>query len=232
MPSSATSMQREPFVARRPDPDLGGVRVLGRVGQRLGDDVVRRGLDRLGQPVARARRRSHRQRRASGQRLDRRLETAIAEHRRMDAAGELAQLLERLGELLAGALERLARARVVGLAGAGREPQVERRARRAAAARRRAGCARAGGARRRRPRRSGRARRRAPSRACAFASAWAASSAKSAIRCSAPSGTARDARWRRSPRPTAGRRASPARRRRSGSRARAASRRASPAMSS
>ena len=35
------------------DADGRGVRVLGRVGQRLGDDIVARDLDRLGQPIPR-----------------------------------------------------------------------------------------------------------------------------------------------------------------------------------
>ena len=56
---------------------------------------------------------------------DRRLQAAVAEHGRMDPARELAQLLERLRQLLAGALERRARLGLVAAA-AGGEPQVER----------------------------------------------------------------------------------------------------------
>ena len=47
--------ERESVLARDPHRDLGCARVLGRVGQRLGDDVVGRGLDRLGQRAPRAR---------------------------------------------------------------------------------------------------------------------------------------------------------------------------------
>ena len=82
-----------------------------------------------------------------------------------------------------------ARVEVGIVADAGAPPSAaSARARRAAAARRRAGCAPAAAARRRPPRRCGRARRRAPRATLALASAWAASSAKSAIRCSAPGG--------------------------------------------
>ena len=101
----------------------------------------------------------------------------------MDAARELAQLLQRV--------RRAPRPRVrdPGRPDAGAPPAAASgRARRAAAARRRAGCAPAAGARRRPPRRCGRARRPAPRARSALASAWAASSAKSAIRCSAPGG--------------------------------------------
>ena len=87
-----------------PHGDRGRARVgvLGHVGQRLGDHEVGRGLDRLGQPLAGNLDDLDRQRRADGERLDRRAEPAIGQHGRVDAAGELAQLLERARQLLLG----------------------------------------------------------------------------------------------------------------------------------
>ena len=118
-----------------------------------------------------------------GERLDGRLQPALGQDRGVDAAGELAQLLQRERQLLAGARE-------IGIVAGCRAPPAaaSARARRAAAARRRAGCAPAAGAPRRPPA-TIRARDAASSaRDFALASAWAASSAKSAIRCSAPGG--------------------------------------------
>ena len=77
----------------------------------------------------------------------------MLEHGRMDAARQLAQLLQRAGELVARARD----TQLLGLPGRGgcrpRSAAAGSPPRRAAAARRRAGCARAAGARRRRPRR-------------------------------------------------------------------------------
>ena len=57
MPSSATSTTAWPLRARHAHGGLARVRVLGDVGERLGDHEVGRRLDRLGQPLARASRR-------------------------------------------------------------------------------------------------------------------------------------------------------------------------------
>jgi hypothetical protein len=94
-----------------PDGHRGRVRVgvLGDVGQRLGDHEVGRGLDRLGQPLARDLDDLDRQRRAHGERLDGGLQPAVGEHGRVDPAGELAQLLERTRELLLRGGDHLAR---------------------------------------------------------------------------------------------------------------------------
>ena len=141
------------------DPRGGRVRVLADVGERLRDDVERCRLDRSRQPFVGHRRELDGQRRARGQALDRRAEAAVGEHRRMDAAGELAQLCERERELVARGGQDVACA----LRGRRRawpaRAAAPARARRAAAARRRGGSARAGGARRPAPRRGGRARR-------------------------------------------------------------------------
>ena len=78
--------------------------VLRDVRERLRDDVERGRLDRLGQPLRRHGVELDRERRARGERLERRREPAVGEHGRVDPAGELAQLLEREGELGARAL--------------------------------------------------------------------------------------------------------------------------------
>ena len=51
MPSSATSMHSSSALEAHPDDDLRGLGVLRGVRQRLGDHVVRRHLDGLGQPA-------------------------------------------------------------------------------------------------------------------------------------------------------------------------------------
>ena len=94
--------------------------------------------------------------RACHERLQRRLQAAVGEHGRMDAARELAQL----GQARSAAPP--ARGRAARRARRRRPPgpapcAAAARAPRAATARRRGGRARAGGARRRRPRRSARA---------------------------------------------------------------------------
>ena len=84
--------------ARDLDGDRRSVRVLGDVGERLGNDVVGRGLDPPRQP-------SHRQPvhlTGSGARSASdlgRSEPPLGEHSRMDAPSELAELLERKAEL-------------------------------------------------------------------------------------------------------------------------------------
>ena len=90
----------------RPHTDLRrrGVRVLDDVRERLRDDVVRGRLDRRPEPLLR-----HldldRERRARDERLDRGREAAVGEHGRVDAARELAQLVECGCELLARAAD-------------------------------------------------------------------------------------------------------------------------------
>ncbi len=86
-------------VAHRPYGRPRGRRVLGHVGERLGHDEVGRRLHRLGQPLAGRGLQLHGDRRAMGERLERGVEAAVAEHGRVDAARQLAQLLERRVEL-------------------------------------------------------------------------------------------------------------------------------------
>ena len=105
---------------------LGGLRVLGHVGQRLAHDEVGRGLDRLGQALVERDVDRDRQRRAVGDGLDRRAQAVVGEDGGMQAARQLAQLLERAAELVAGAVEHRAQRRVVGHA-AGRQAHGERR---------------------------------------------------------------------------------------------------------
>jgi hypothetical protein len=91
-----------------------GLGVLGHVGQRLGRDEVGGGLDGRAQrlplelPVD-----LHRDGRARGERLQRGAQAVVGEHGRMDAAGELAQLADRLLGLLARLSDQLRRARRV-----------------------------------------------------------------------------------------------------------------------
>ena len=89
-----------------------GAGVLDHVGERLRDHVVRGGLDGLRQ-LDRGRVDLDGDRQSGGERLERRGEAPVGEDGRMDAAGELAQLVESGGELLACGLEhRLGRRRV------------------------------------------------------------------------------------------------------------------------
>ena len=132
-------------------PGAGGARVLGDVGQRLGDEEVG---DRLG--VAAPARCGQvdvdrdRHRAARGEGGDGGVQAAVGQHRRVDAAGEVAQLDERLLGLAVGLVDQPLRD-APGPRSRGRG-RASWPARRAAAARRRAGRARSGGARRRRRR--------------------------------------------------------------------------------
>jgi hypothetical protein len=83
------------------DLDLGGrgAGVLGGVGQRLGDGVVGGDLDRLGQPPGRLDVKADGNCGAAGQRPQRRAQPALGQDRRVEAAGDLAQLPERTGRL-------------------------------------------------------------------------------------------------------------------------------------
>ena len=75
-----------------------GAGVLGRVRERLRDDVVGRHLDRLRQAAVGATSSSTRNRRAARERLQRRLEPALGEDRRMDPERDLAEVVERVRE--------------------------------------------------------------------------------------------------------------------------------------
>ena len=100
------------LVAADADLDDRGAGVLDHVRQRLRDHVVRGRLDGLRQ-LDRGRLDLDGDRQPGGERLERRGEAAVGEDGRMDAASELAQLVERGGELLARGLEhRLGRRRV------------------------------------------------------------------------------------------------------------------------
>ena len=92
-----------------PDGDRGvrRLRVLGDVGQRLGDHEVGRALDRSREPLVALARRASRAAARASERLERGLEPAVGEHRRVDAARQLAQLLEAGVELLLRLVEQL-----------------------------------------------------------------------------------------------------------------------------
>ena len=148
------------------DGGLRGLGVAGDVRERLGDHEVGRDLDRRVQPLLGRLLDRDRYARALGERDERRTEAALAQHRRVQAAGELAQL-PRSPSTGRRSPRRAARRRRWGP----RRPCAARaaassRARRGAAGRRREGRARAGAARRRRRRRSAPARRAAPTRPC------------------------------------------------------------------
>ena len=99
-PSSRTSTTAAPLRRRTRDRRLARVGVLGHVGQRLGDDEVGGRLDRRRQPLVRHLGELDRHRRAAGERLERAPEAAVGQHRGVDAARQLAQLLERGLQLL------------------------------------------------------------------------------------------------------------------------------------
>jgi hypothetical protein len=91
-----TDRQLEAVVAGLdPDVDDRRVGVLGGVGQRLGDDVVGRHLDRLSQPCRDLHLQLDRDGGAAGQRLERRREAAFGQDGRVDAARQLPQVLQR-----------------------------------------------------------------------------------------------------------------------------------------
>ena len=147
-PSSLTSTSSRPSKRSTRTVACVGVRVLRHVGQRLGDHEVGGRLDCRGKAPGRRSRRRHRHGRAGGERAHRGLEPAVGEHRRMDAAREVAQLVEAQLELVDAAVEqrgRVGRRRARPCA----RGEGSARGRPAATGRRRGGCARAGGARRR-----------------------------------------------------------------------------------
>ena len=131
--------------------DARGLRVLGHVGERLGDEEVGGGL-RAREPAVEVDGERHRHRRARASDSSAAPRPALGEDRRVDAAGELAQLVERRAQL-AVAPRRERRASGSSASRASRRRSRQRRARPAAAAPRRGGRARAAGAPRHRPRR-------------------------------------------------------------------------------
>jgi hypothetical protein len=89
------------------DADRRGVRVLRNVRERLGDEKVRSGLDRLSEAFIWDDER-HRNRRTFGERPYGGSEALVREDRRVNAAGELAKLVERTAQLVLGLAEKLA----------------------------------------------------------------------------------------------------------------------------
>jgi hypothetical protein len=101
-------------------------RVLGHVGQRLGDGEVGGRLDRGGQPVGHVDRHRARHRAARGERGDRGVEPAVGEDRGVDPAGEVAQLGERDLGVLVRAGQQLRGGLRIGLDPLARHPEVHR----------------------------------------------------------------------------------------------------------
>jgi hypothetical protein len=101
--------------------------VLDDVRQRLRDDVIGGRLDRLGQALSQAHVERDRHGRAGREHLQRGHEAPLGEDCRMDALRQLAELRQRLGQLLRSDLEQLRR-----LLGAGADlleghPQADRK---------------------------------------------------------------------------------------------------------
>ena len=102
-PSSVIAMRRCPLLRASATDACVALRVLRGVRERLAHDVVRGRLDVVGEPLG-----AHRGVRLDGERdresrdarLDRGDEAVVAQHRRVDAAGELAQVGERLAGLV------------------------------------------------------------------------------------------------------------------------------------
>ena len=106
-PSSSTSTTRRPLSSNSDDLRRGAAGVLGGVGQRLGDDEVGGGLDDRREPAVEPGVDLHRQRAALAERLDGGRQAAVGQHRRGDAAGQVAQLLDGVGGLDAGVAHQL-----------------------------------------------------------------------------------------------------------------------------
>jgi hypothetical protein len=85
------------------DIDDRGARVLGHLGQRLGDDEVGGDLDRVGQPPVQPDVEADGDGGAAGQHLERRVQAAVGEDGGVDPAGDLAQLVQRAGARPVGA---------------------------------------------------------------------------------------------------------------------------------
>ena len=88
---------------RQLDAPFGRAGVLRGVGEALRDDVVEGRFDRFGEPVRRNAGDLDRERRAIRERLQGGREPAVGEDGRVQATGELAELLERLLEVVADA---------------------------------------------------------------------------------------------------------------------------------
>ena len=99
-PSSAISIATPAARARQAHRGRRRLGVLADVGQRLARHEVHRELDRSGHVLRRVARHGRGHRRARRQRLQRRSEPVL-ERGRMDAARELAQLLQRVSQLVA-----------------------------------------------------------------------------------------------------------------------------------
>ena len=96
-----------PIALRHVDRRVAGVAVLGDVGERLGDDEVGGGLDRRRRAVGERDVDLDRHRAAGGERRQRGVEPTVGQHRRVDAAHEVAQLADRQLGLLVGADDQL-----------------------------------------------------------------------------------------------------------------------------
>ena len=94
------------------------VAVLGDVGEQLGDAEVGDGLDRGGRPLGQIDDHLDRQVAAGGERGERGAESFV-QHRRVDAAGQVAQLADRLHGASVGRIDQLESALEVALSGAG-----------------------------------------------------------------------------------------------------------------
>ena len=79
--------------------------MLGRVGQRLGHDVVRADLDLLGQPPSGTDLEVDGDRGTAGEHAQRRAQAALGQDGRVDAAGDVAQLIQRADRSGGGAVE-------------------------------------------------------------------------------------------------------------------------------
>ena len=97
------------------DACVGRARVPDDVRERFGDDEVDGRLDRLWQPAGRQRRDLDRQREALGSASSADAEPVLRQHRRVDAAGQLAQLAHRAVEVEHRRIEQHARRRGVTL---------------------------------------------------------------------------------------------------------------------
>ena len=124
-PSSLHLHQQLSVDALDPHRRVLGARVLRHVRERLRDHEVGRGLDGGGQATGALTDDVDRDGRARGQRAYRRLEPALGQHHGMDAARQIAQLLEALPELVDRAVEERRRVGTVGHAHAC-EPEVQR----------------------------------------------------------------------------------------------------------
>ena len=125
-PSSDTSIVAWPLLRATRINRLLRVGVLDDVGQRLGDDVVGGRLDRRRQPLGGRAGDAHRDRRALGQCRQRGLQPLLGQHRGVDAARQLAQLLQRRLQLGLGAVEQRTGALGILLHPRLRQPQLQR----------------------------------------------------------------------------------------------------------